>query len=207
MISRLYRRAQEFLLPLYGGLLPIRLEDIINTDEQTSVTLADWNKDLGAGTLWDLFAICLITKVRSPPICFEIGTGHGRTTLHLALNSPKESEIFTLDISTDPIVGSIFRDHIAGKAVHSLVGDSKTFDFTPWKSRVDLVLVDGNHEYEAVMRDTAIAFELVSPDGCILWDDFTPGWPGVVQSLRETAQKHKIRRIVGTKLAYFAKDL
>ena len=110
------------------------------------------------------------------------------------------SQIHTLDISKDEVTGCMFRDKAESRKITSWTGDSGTFDFSPWKQKVDLVYVDGSHEYEAVKFDSQVAFELVAKEGCIIWDDFLPSWPGVARALRESPRSAQLRRIAGTKL-------
>jgi len=144
-----------------------------------------------------------LTRFIDPSICFEIGTGHGRTTLHLALNTGRDAQIHTLDIAKNGIVGCVFRDLPERSKITSWTSDSRTFDFSPWKNKVGLVYVDGNHEYEAVKSDSSVAFELVARGGCIIWDDFIPSWPGVARALRESPRTALLRRIIGTKLVCY----
>ena len=48
------------------------------------------------------------------------------------------------------------------------------------------MLVDAGHEYEFVKADTETALRLIRPGGTILWDDYDPGWPGVVRAVDGT---------------------
>lgn len=204
MLRRAIGRFQEFLLPVTGGITATNVEAILEGSTSLQVELSDWHRDYGAGSMWDLLAICLIARHRRPKVCFEIGTGHGRTTHHLALNTPAETRIHTLDISSDPIVGCVFRDQPSAGKIQQLVGNSAAFDYSPWAGRVDLVVVDGDHGYEGVVEDTIRAFQLVAPGGCILWDDFAADWPGVIKALRKHDRAKSFRRIAGTKWVYYA---
>ena len=204
MLRRLVSRTREFMFPLTSGLAPIRMDELLGGVSEAGVQLADWDKDLGAGSMWDLLAVCLLAAVRRPLVCFEIGTGHGRTTLHLALNAP-EPQVHTLDISTADHTGSLFRGHPVAVRIQRHTGDSAQFSFAEWKGRVDLVFVDGDHKYEGASRDSAVAFELLAPGGCIVWDDFAPGWPGVVRALKPYCDR--ARRLVGTKLAVYVPQI
>ena len=122
---------------------------------------------------------------RSSPSRGGGGTGRGRTTLHLALNTASDSQIHTLDISNNELTGCIFRDRPEESKIKRWTGDSRAFDFSPWRGKVNLVYVDGAHDYEAVKADSATAFALVAKGGCIIWDDFVSTWPGVAKALRD----------------------
>ncbi len=47
-------------------------------------------------------------------------------------------------------VGSLFAGQEAAARITQLLGDSLSFDFSPWFNSIDLVLIDGGHEYEVV---------------------------------------------------------
>lgn len=204
MLGRGYRRVQQFLLPLTGGISATSVEAILSGANKLTVQLADWDRDPGAGSMWDLLVTCLIARHRTPSVCFEIGTGHGRSTHHLSLNTPPGTQIFSLDISTEPFTGGIFRDQSTAGKISRIAGDSRSFDFRPWMGRVDFVLVDGDHSYDAVCADTEHALAMLAPGGCILWDDFTPTWPGVVRALKHHPLRTEFRRISGTKMVYYS---
>jgi predicted O-methyltransferase YrrM len=139
----------------------------------------------------DLARLAFITKLLEPKTIFEIGTFRGRTALNFALNSPPDCTIYTLDLPVaskpDAIQRACKADRnligrsrpgidyegkdVSGKIVQ-LYGDSQTFDFLPFWGKMDLVFVDGAHDYEAVRVDTTNALRMLKPGGVILWDDF-----------------------------------
>lgn len=145
---------------------------------------------------------------------FEIGTYNGFTALTLALNFP-EAAVFTLDLppETPPALQLDDGDkvHIAQRSVRSyeghesaqritqFLGDSATFDFSPFFGTIDLVYVDGSHSYEYVTKDTDTAHKLVSPGGAIVWDDYWRSVPDVPQYL-DAYSAGQIYRIPDTRL-------
>jgi predicted O-methyltransferase YrrM len=203
LIQRMYRYVQSGIFNASCGLRSQSLESLLSRCNHLDLTFDDWDRDAGAGSFWDLTAIVALTRRIDPSMCFEIGTGHGRTTLHLALNTRPESQIHTLDINQNDITGCMFRNTSAEAKITSWTGDSRTFDYSRWNKQVDLVYVDGSHEYEFVRADSRTAFGLVAKGGCILWDDFIPSWPGVARALRELPQADRLRRIAGTKLVCY----
>ncbi|MEX1187615.1 MAG: class I SAM-dependent methyltransferase, partial [Bacteroidia bacterium] len=54
-----------------------------------------------------------------------------------------------------------------------LFGDSRSFDFTPYEGKSDLVFIDGDHHFDSVVEDTRTAFRLVSEKGIIVWHDYS----------------------------------
>lgn len=157
---------------------------------------------------------------------FEIGTFDGRTTLNLALNSPPKCQIYTLDLPSDqatmyPIAlgerhmidkpqpgaryekyGRVFPAAIA--RIHQLLGDSGTFDYTPYRKTCSLVFVDGSHAYDYAMSDTRAAMQLVNRKGMIVWHDYGI-WEGVTSALEELEERehYGLRNIRGTSLVYW----
>ena len=136
--------------------------------------------------LGDLLSISAICAVRQPQRVFEIGTYTGSTTLLMAMNTAASAELFTLDLRVDDMpeswldanskppfeAGILFRDTPFQSKIRQLFGRSDAFDFSKYKGSIDLVYIDADHSYDAVFSDSKIAFELVSPGGMIVWDDY-----------------------------------
>jgi predicted O-methyltransferase YrrM len=172
----------------------------------------------------DIVALCLICQALQPRVVFEIGTLHGYTALHFALNTPDEALIYTLDLPQDRTVEPALRttmvddDHIrAGTSVRTrvfegteaagkirpLFGDSATFDYTPYHAVVDFFFIDGAHSYDYVASDTRNAFECVRPGGLIAWHDFgRAGVNGVSRLVREVARARPVHVVPGGSLAF-----
>jgi len=152
----------------------------------------------------------------------EIGTFDGRTTLNLAVNAGTAA-VFTLDLPPDeraafalapgerqyvdkPQPGARFRACAApwqgaARRITQLLGDSATFDWTPYAGRAGLVFVDGSHAYEYVRKDSETALRLVARAGIVLWHDYGR-WEGVSRALDELEAERRLglRHIAGTSL-------
>jgi hypothetical protein len=188
---------------------PIRL---VETDK------ADGNVNLAE------LAILAQAAAAIPPgsIVVEIGTFDGRTTLNLAINAAPAS-VVTLDLPPDeraafalapgerqyvdkPQPGARFRAcdpawQAAARRITQLLGDSATFDWSPYQGRAGLVFVDGSHAYEYVRQDSETAMRLVAKGGMVLWHDYGR-WEGVSRALDELEAERKLglRHIAGTSL-------
>ena len=170
--------------------------------------------------LGDLLSISAMCAARRPQRVFEIGTYTGSTTLLMAMNTIASAELFTLDLRVIDMpeswldadgnppfeAGILFRDTPFQTKIQQLLGRSDTFDLSPYRGTIDLVYIDADHSYEAVLRDSEIAFELVSPDGMIVWDDYR--WlpehsanVGVTTALHQLSTSHDIRQLTNTRLA------
>ena len=174
----------------------------------------------------ELASLALITRIVEPRAVFEIGTYRGRTALNFALNSPPDAEIFTMDLPpqnrAEGQVRATVKDagiiaasapgiDYAGKdgseKIRQLFGNSLSFDFSPYFGKMDMVYIDGAHDYAAVRSDTQNALKLVKDGGWILWDDFGyyGEYNGVMRAIFELIPAEKIIQIESTPLAIFRK--
>jgi hypothetical protein len=155
----------------------------------------------------------------------EIGTFDGRTTLNLAINAA-DASVFTLDLPAEeralfalapgerqyvdkPQSGARFRAcgppwQAAARRITQLLGDSATFDWSPYDGRAALVFVDGSHAYDYVRKDSETALRLVAKGGLVLWHDYGR-WEGVSRALDELEAERKLglRHVRGTSLVFW----
>ena len=180
----------------------------------------------GNVTVHELFSLNYAVAASAPKTIFEIGTFDGRTTLNFAANSPEDARVFTLDLPASdlkktkfaleeydklyvdkPQSGARFFNRPEQRKIKQLLGDSASFDFSPYYNLCDLVFVDGSHAYEYVLSDSQVALKLLRHNkGTILWHDYGHiCWPGVVAALEEMqAADHffkNLKHIKGTTIA------
>lgn len=131
-----------------------------------------------------------------------------RSSLLVSENTPDSTRLFTLEpfYPKDPVKGSVFRSEPEAQKIQQLSGYSNRFDFRASHNKVDLVFVDGGHEFVDVMNDTAVAFRLISPGGWILWHDVATDFPGVVAALEQNDKADLIRLIWGTRYGIYRGD-
>jgi hypothetical protein len=179
---------------------------------------------LGDGTqsTEGLFFLVSLAKALNARNVFEIGTFTGVTALTLAMNLPQLT-IQTLDLPAgDPPALNVGRDDkgyipsqrrrrvFEGRSEAAQIiqheGDSARFDFSALGHTFDLIYVDGAHSYDYIASDTKQAFTIVSnPVGAIVWDDYVPGWSGVVEYLNERTDI-QLYRIPDTRLVLWLSD-
>lgn len=159
---------------------------------------------------------------------FEIGTFDGRTTLNLALNAPPGCTVHTLDLPPDR--GTVYElaegeSHMVDKPrpgvryeayrssrpsavsrIHQHLGDSASFDFSPFHDACSMVFVDGSHAYAYTLNDTRVAVVLARRGGVVLWHDYGV-WPGVTKALEEIEEQEHLglRNVRGTSLVWWRK--
>ncbi len=145
----------------------------------------------------ELEIISKLVRVRAPQVLFEIGTFDGRTTLNLAAHSPSSAKIYTLDLPRAGLdraglpLGTHDRKYVdkpqSGRRFHGadvehkpiqLYGDSATFNFRPYRRKVDFLFIDGAHAYHYVLNDSHRALAMCRRPGVILWHDYSPGGLG-----------------------------
>ena len=171
----------------------------------------------------ELALMALLTKAHKPEVVFEIGTFRGRTALNFALNSPTDCIVYTLDLpldkrdtddemnSADRMIvgmsqtGTDYRGKQGSEKIHQLYGDSLTFDFSSYYSKVDIVFVDGAHHYDVVRSDTRNAIKMLRPDGLIIWHDFANygDYNDVVRAVLHEIPGDRIVQIENTQLAIY----
>lgn len=175
----------------------------------------------GGVSVEELIIICAIVRLSRPKLAVEIGTCEGRTTLNIALHSPDDAQVVTLDLPPDsplmnsntaiesgvdyrqmgiPKPGRLFEGHPLEHKIRLILADSTKFDWTPYEGSADLVFVDGAHDYMSVMRDSENALRITKPGGIILWHDYGIV-EGVTLALNELGSRFPIRQIDGTSLA------
>lgn len=211
------RRVSDMLI--HPGIGSIAASAIPATREPLQV----FGLDSGYGGMppQDLCAVLRVACWIAPRRIFEIGTFQGATTAHLAANS--RAEIFTLDLPREMATTldgyipkeaallqskeSIGRHYLAFNQdgrIHQLWSDSRTFDYSPYRHSIDLVLVDACHLYEYVLSDSAKAFDLLGDSGAILWHDFGNA-QDVTRAVALLASRHPIYHIEGTWLALYVR--
>jgi predicted O-methyltransferase YrrM len=216
--ARQRRRARRFVEPLFN--LPARsITEIFPGIERASVALNLAHvpdRPEMVMPLAETLIIGAICQWLHPRRAFEIGTYRGGTALAIAMNSPDDSAVFTLDLpprrdgdsAAADEIGSAYRGTIGGKKITQLYGDSTAFDFQAYERSMDLVLVDGNHDERFVSVDSANALRMLKPTGVIIWDDYLwdrkyPECAGVTRSLDRLSEDYDIANIAGTRLAVY----
>jgi len=149
---------------------------------------------LGGLMLLETFLLLACRRIVGAKRLFEFGTFLGSTTYSLALNTPDDAEIFTLDLDEASAAGleqpadevPITKLHLERRAkldflgtpaerkIKLLIGDSTKLDFTPWRESINFAFIDGGHDGPTVKSDTENALQLLDRDaaGCILWHDY-----------------------------------
>lgn len=136
---------------------------------------------------------------------FEIGTWKGESVANI---SPVAAECITMDLpdeekraigmSEEYILQHAAYSNTLGNVTH-LKANSFHFDFSSLNSRFDLVFIDGDHHYNAVLNDTQQVFRhLVHEKSIVVWHDYAYNpekvrfevFAAILDSLPETKRKN-----------------
>lgn len=214
------------LLRVYNDVMisrsPIASVTALNfLGEKASVALENFHPADGNVSIEELTFICALTQKLRPRAVVEIGTFDGNTTLQLALNTPPDARIFTLDLPVGAMAanentrGDIkyvnstrrFNRRFLGAAVeHKIIqhyGNSLTYDFMNFtvSGRPQLIFIDAGHSYDCVRSDSEKALAILDRGGTIVWHDYSAVWPGVFGYLVELSRDLPVVHIRGTTLA------
>ena len=180
----------------------------------------------GLGFVVPYTLLATIVSALKPKKIFETGTFRGVGSLTMALNAP-EADVYTLDLPEEytpaevetlsrgdkewvrlsrTSTGFAFLGHPAAKRIHQLRGNSLTFIPPDVLADTDLCLIDGGHSYECVKADTETALKILSPNGIIVWDDYSWFIDGVSQHLTELRKSLPLYRIAGSQLVIYSAD-
>ncbi len=196
--------------------------------ESGKITLERFLGQWGNITVEEVCKIALIAAWLKPRRVFEFGTYNGMTTRQIALNTPADCRIVTMDVIPDSSeaaaleigeidsylakkcgafrfrVGEYFLGTQQEAKIEQIWGDTLSLDVTPFMRQMDLVFVDAGHTYRYIKSDTENAVKMLAPGGgVILWHDYMQVLhPDVTQYLLERAQSGmRISHLRGTALA------
>jgi predicted O-methyltransferase YrrM len=216
-----YASESLFLYRAYSGERPLPMKnvfDLFPEAERVDIRLGYLQPTTIYGEPWmhqissytaDIVSLCTLASILKPKTVFEIGTLHGYTAYHFAMNSPDDCTVYSLDLPKEAPVAPSLRTTVVDdahigmkyveycfsgkeeeKKIKLLFGDSARYDYAPFADKVDLFFIDGAHSYEYVRSDTLNALQCVRPGGVIAWHDFgRVGVNGVSRWLGEMRAK------------------
>jgi predicted O-methyltransferase YrrM len=133
----------------------------------------------------------------------ELGSFRGETARLIAENTPDDVQICTVDVHPDH--GSSYRDTPLARRITRKVGHISPELFSPGE-KYDFIFVDADHDYQSVMNDTLVAFDVFADQGVIFWHDYHfnnyfHGMSGVPEALQYFSAQHAIVAVSGSILA------
>lgn len=173
-------------------------------------TIEGWFEEDEADLLMALVAQALRRSER-PPVLVEVGSYCGRSTVVIASVAKgirPDASIYAID-PHDGIVGAAGArlDHVAPSIqkfernmreadvtsiVHPIV--ARSTDVT-WQEPIDLLLIDGLHDYASVSQDFHHFARFVVDGGYVLFHDYAPYYPAVIKFVHECLEYHGYRSV------------
>ena len=172
----------------------------------------------------EIVVLAAITRMLGARRILEIGTYDGNTTLNLALNSPPDAMITTLDLPQNwdgtlaldipdsavnvldgngerVEIGRQYKSHpeVLSKIVQVFC-DSATIDWEQFDGPFDLIFIDGCHDYTYVKADTKNAVANLRPGGVVVWHDYA-AMQDVSRLVDEISASMHVNSISGTRFA------
>jgi predicted O-methyltransferase YrrM len=196
-----------------------QLPRVLEQTERLDIVLSHLSHEPGNVAFAELCTLASLARARSARRVFEIGTFDGNTSYHLALNTPDDSQVFTIDIppgsapalkadAGDPLFREgkrpeyRWRGSAVADKIHPILADSARFDVAPYRQSMDMVFIDGAHSAEYIMNDTALALEMIRPGGIVVWHDYLV-WNDVTSFLQKFCRDHQLSHLAGTSLVVY----
>ena len=182
------------------------------------------------GMTSDYEAWILSCLAKSSKNIFEFGTCSGKTTALFALNSPLESKVYSItlnpvDLSNLSLGNNrdikaalnnakkesiydqfIFMNMSIKNKINLIFQDSTKFNVDKFENSMDLIFIDGGHNYSCVKNDSEKSFRMIRNEGYIFWHDynvFKRSCRDIVKYIHEISKTKKIFHIKNTSLCYY----
>jgi predicted O-methyltransferase YrrM len=192
-------------------------DEVRKTDAQLTLPILarmrqieGWLDEDEAGLLIATTA-AVFRQAREAPTVVEIGPYCGRSTVVLgsvAKAIRQDAQVYAVD-SFDGIVGALdqgirqmpptenkLRQNMLHAGLSGIVEiiRSRPYELA-WQKPIDLLLIDGLHDYVNVARDFYHYEQWVVPGGHILFHDYADYYPGVKAFVNEVLTSHRYRKV------------
>ena len=182
------------------------------------------------GMTSDYEAWILSCLAKSSKNIFEFGTCSGKTTALFALNSSLESKIYSITLNPADLsnlsLGNnrdvkaalnnakkesiydqfIFMNMSIKNKINLIFQDSTKFNVDKFENSMDLIFIDGGHNYSCVKNDSEKSFRMIKNEGYIFWHDYNVSKRScrdIVKYIHEISKTKKIFHIKNTSLCYY----
>ena len=144
-----------------------------------------------------------LLKLSDSATVVEIGVQYGRSTSVIAeIGKVKKFNFYAID-NWNEDVSSEAREHVLRqKERHNwnfqLIDGDSVYSASDFKGTVDLIHIDGNHEYEAVLADIKAWLPKMNKNGFACFDDYGhDSLPGVYQACTEYFENNPSWKFIG----------
>lgn len=173
--------SQQEVIRKYGLKYGLPIVTLGAFDTPTPHTVYPYLFLEGGSLPTDLYLLAQLAQGSKDGVYFEIGTWRGESVLNVA---PYVSEAYTLNLTEEEMRRRGASEEYISQSgmliaasnfphVKQLYGNSLEFDFRHWHGKCDLVFIDGDHHYRAVVSDTLKCLPLLKDENSILvWHDY-----------------------------------
>jgi predicted O-methyltransferase YrrM len=181
LLSHVFEKSnfwQKYIERQYGiteGLPSVELDELLPNFSETLATVSFLG---GSSMPTDLALLKGLARKITNCQYFEIGTWRGESVANLAEAAGK---CLTLNLSKEEIAALNIAPAYADlhgffskrfKNVVHLEGNSKNYDFSQ-HPKMDLIFIDGDHQYSMVKNDTEQIFQhLMHENSIVVWHDY-----------------------------------
>jgi hypothetical protein len=185
------------------------------------------------GMTSDYEAWIMSCLAKSSKNIFEFGTCSGKTTALFAFNSSLESKIYTVTLDPKNFSNLSFNNNKDEKVavrnavketvynqfiftnmsiknkINLIFEDSIKLNVDKFENSMDLIFIDGGHNYSCVKNDSEKSFKMIKNKGYIFWHDYNiakRSCRDVVKYLHEISKTKEIFHIKNTFLCYYKKS-
>jgi len=182
------------------------------------------------GMTSDYEAWILSCLAKSSKNIFEFGACSGKTTALFALNSSPESKVYSITLDPAALSNLSLGNNQDGKAalnnaekesiynqfiftnmsiknkINLIFQDSTKLNVDKFENLMDLIFIDGGHNYSCVKNDSEKSFRMIKNEGYIFWHDYNVSKRScrdVVKYIHEISKNKKIFHIKNTTLCYY----
>jgi hypothetical protein len=182
------------------------------------------------GMTSDYEAWILSCLAKSSKNIFEFGTCSGKTTALFALNSPPESKVYSVTLNPSEVsnlfLGNsqdskvavknavsetiydqfIFTNMSIKNKINLIFQDSNKLNIDNFENSMDLIFIDGGHNYSCIKNDSEKSFRMIKNEGYIFWHDYNVSKRScrdIVKYIHEISKIKKIFHIKNTSLCYY----
>lgn len=171
----------NYLVATFPGrttLPTIDILDLLGEVNETFVTVPG----PGGSPPWDMALLrALARRAGSPKGCeyLELGTFRGATVAAVAEIAKHVTTISLgrqqmLERGWHPNLVSSYMELVTDRTnLTEIQANTVGFNFKSLKKQFDLIFIDADHSYKAVVSDTKGAFSVLHPNGTIVWHDYS----------------------------------
>lgn len=177
---------ENYTIKKYNLKQGLQSIDIMNFIQDKSHSVSNFTYLNGSSHITDIILLKSLASRFESCDYLEMGSWRGESIVNVAEVANKcisvslsEQEMRDRNYNMSQVeVRNLFSKNI--KNITNIEHDTLTFDFSPFYNSFDLVFIDADHQYNAILSDTINAFKLLKNENSIIvWHDYAIGFEKV----------------------------